>query len=119
MYTLFRGLAIEGPAAVWCAFSNRFDQSRLEDEIIPVIRVVAVISRPIVGLTGPISAVIGRVIAVLGRTIRRMAFPVVAVVSISDIAAALPAIAAVVDLDKVVVACGIDLHRCGLWHGLA
>ena len=31
----------------------------------------------------------------------------------------MPAIAAVIDLDKAAVACGIDLHRHTLRHGLA
>jgi hypothetical protein len=75
------------------------------------------IIRPIVALTGSISAVTGQIIAVVGRTrvIRPKMFTVA---MISRIAAAVAAIAAVVDVDSVAVACGIDLYR-HRWHGLA
>jgi len=99
--------------------------------VIPVKRRVAVrspiiagigpivpVTRPIVALTGPISTVVGQIIAVIGRT-TVVIRPLVFTVAISGIAAAVPAIAAVVDLDKVAVACGIDLHRRSLLHGLA
>jgi hypothetical protein len=80
----------------------------------PVIPVI----RPIMALTGPIRAVMGQIIAVIGRT--RVIRPIVFTIAmISGIAAAVPAIVAVVDLDKVAIACGIDLHRRRLWHSLA
>jgi hypothetical protein len=80
--------------------------------IVPVIRIDAVI-RLIIAVIGPIVVVIESIVVVTGAIV----FVVIAM--ISGIAATGSVIAPVVNLDKVAVACGIDLHRRSLRHGLA
>src|SRR5262245_59819885 len=107
-----------GSAGLTKLESEKKADARSTAPVRPIIRIATVIG--IAAVVRIVATVIGIIATVIG-IVATVVVPIVAIAMIPRmaIAAPVPAIAPIVDLNKIAVACASDLHRRNLWRGLA